>query len=286
MIPMRIRKHLAALLLTPLFVASSSLAQTQATPADDPLLDVATAHLSRALFLRCLCVADTLVFDATGHLETAKTHPEDWTLDGVDLTRVSRKGAEGFEFEGFRSAIRWNDDIKEFRRQQLKTEPIRIVVNGAMTPEALRHAMASIFSLGIDHGLQQSLPPYWQHYFDPRTPWPEDGLKGTQVYTPGSVVAGETVAAPAVQNKPKVDFTPEAARDKITGPSILHVIVDANGVQHRISVFQPLGYGLDAKAVEALEKAKFAPVKVAGKQVAASVLVREEFKVETISSLQ
>ena len=136
-----------------------------------------------------------------------------------------------------------------------------------------------MFSLGIDRPLQLSLPLFWQHYFDPHTAWPEDGLKGVEVYTPGGTVGGVPVPSPALQNKPSAGFTDEAARDKVTGPVILHLIVDATGAQHRVYIVQPLGYGLDAKAVAAIEKAKFAPITVAGRQVASMLLVRQDFSI-------
>ena len=121
MMRMRFRLQLAsAILLTGVFAATFAHAQgiapQAASPPEDPLMDVATGQLGRALILRCLCVADTLQFNAQGHLETAKTHAEDWTLSAVDLQKVQRKGPEGFEFDGLRVAIRWNEDAKEFQR--------------------------------------------------------------------------------------------------------------------------------------------------------------------------
>jgi len=281
---MRFRWPFAFALLLTSFLAQAQQPAPAQTPPDDPLFDVATSQLGRALILRCLCVADTLQFDGKGHLETNKTHPEDWTLAGVNLQKVERKGAEGFQFSGVRVAIKWNDDNKEFVRHDLKTEPVKIVINGATTPEELRHAVAAIFSLGIDRALQTSLPPYWQHYFDPHTAWPEDGLKGVQVFTPGGTVAGVPIPAPALLNKPSAEYTLEAAHDKVSGPVLLHLVVDATGAQRRLFVLQPLGYGLDAKAVEAIEKAKFAPITVGGKQVASSLLVKQEFNIAMIQN--
>jgi hypothetical protein len=55
--------------------------------------------------------------------------------------------------------------------------------------------------------------------------------------------------------------------------------VDANGVPLHVSIGQPLGYGLDARAVEAVRKDRFTPAMLAGKPVAANLVVREEFVV-------
>lgn len=57
----------------------------------------------------------------------------------------------------------------------------------------------------------------------------------------------------------------------------LRLVVDASGVPQRISVARPLGYGLDADAVEAMRKWRFAPGTRAGNAVVTGVLVEQQF---------
>ena len=67
-------------------------------------------------------------------------------------------------------------------------------------------------------------------------------------------------------------------RDKVRGPVRLRMVVDAGGVPHRIAIVQPLGYGLDASAVEAMAKWRFDPAMREGQAVAAGVVVQEQFE--------
>jgi TonB family protein len=54
-------------------------------------------------------------------------------------------------------------------------------------------------------------------------------------------------------------------------------VVDSTGTPLRIAIAKPLGYGLDAGAVEAVRKWKFAPGMREGKPVVTGVTVEEDF---------
>jgi TonB family protein len=247
------------------------------TAAKDPVLDAAAQYIGRALFVRCLCTADTLSFEASGRAAPgAKWKPIDWTLAAVDIAKVSRKDAETIELEGTRVGMRWNDDQKEFYRQKMKTEPVKITIAGAGSAEGMDRALAEVFSVGIDHRLEAATPPFWQHYFNPALAWPEDGLKGP-IPVVGTKVVGVEIASPALVKKSPAEFTIEAQRDKVQGPVTLQLVVDAAGRTERIRVVGPLGYGLDASAAEAAAKTTFAPPVVAGKPGAVAMLIKENF---------
>jgi TonB family protein len=67
------------------------------------------------------------------------------------------------------------------------------------------------------------------------------------------------VQAPAVIRKTEPEYTQEAKRAGIEGAILLYVEVGTDGRAHRIRVLKGLGYGLDAKAIDAIREWRFLP---------------------------
>jgi len=289
---MTARLLLSALLA--LVFATSGLAQQPTPPPavqHDPSLDAASNLIGKALFLRCFCAENNLAFDAQGQLAgTAKT--TDWTLAAVNVQKVSRKSPSEIELEGVRVAIRFATDRREFDRHPLNDDKMKLQLAdpaNSTDPAAFSRELAAIFSEGLDHRLQAAMPPYWQHYFNPQLPWPPDDLAGQPIYIagaatriPGATAAGEGFIPVAATKKASAAYTNEASRDRVTGSVDLRIAVDGDGIMRRVVIEQPLGYGLDARAVESLSKWKFLPAKLNGKPVAAFALIRPEFAVVDI----
>jgi TonB family protein len=261
-------------------------AVAQQKPADAPapvvhkdaVLDAASAEVGRALFLRCFCAEDELGFDAAGHPQGA-IKAEDWTLAGVNVQKVERKGAGEIELDGVRVAIRYATDRHEFDRHALPDDKMKIVIADDGDARVFQRALDAVFAVGIDLRLQHAMPEFWQHYFNPQMVWPKDELTGMTIATPGAVGAPADLTAPVVAHRGEASYSNEGSRDKVQGDVLLRMVVDANGVPLHVSIGQPLGYGLDARAVEAVRKDRFTPAMLAGKPVAANVVVREEFVV-------
>jgi TonB family protein len=252
-------------------------------------LDAAAEEIGRALFLRCLCAGDTLRFSAAGEpLGAVKT--TDWTLAAVDVDRVEAKPGVGgdageIELEGVRVAIHYAADRHEFERKPQKDERVRIAIANPGDRERMRRALEAVFAEGIDRRLQQSTPELWQHFFSQAQPWSNDELSAQTIYTAGATVAtGEAkvvVGTPEALHKVAVETTTAAVRDHVQGSAVLRVVVDAEGIPHRVSVAVPLGYGLDAAAAAAVAKMRFRPGTLGGKPVAVAMLLREDFVLVT-----
>jgi len=58
---------------------------------------------------------------------------------------------------------------------------------------------------------------------------------------------------------------------------MLSLVVNAQGEATKIHIVRPLGAGLDAKAVRAVEKWKFAPAEKDGKPVPVKIMVEVDF---------
>ena len=252
------------------------LAAQQAVVAQDAVVEAASQMVGRALYLRCFCSEDNLSFDAEGHvLGLAKA--ADWTLAGVNVQKVERKGSGEIELDGVRVAVRFATDRREFDRHAQNDEKMKIVVADTGDAAAFERALKNVFAMGIDRQLQESMPEFWQHYFDPARVWPQDVLTGQTVESIPAPTATASVAA--LTHRSEASYTSEAAHDRVAGQVRLRIVVDAEGVPRRIAVLQPVGYGLDEKAVEAVGKWRFTPAMDKGKAVNSAVALDEDFVV-------
>jgi TonB family protein len=254
----------------------------------DPALDAAANLIGKALYLRCFCEENNLSFDAQGHpLGTVKT--TDWTLAAVNVQKVDRKSPTELEFEGVRVAIRFAPDRREFDRHPLNDDKMKIQLADSGDPAAFARELSAIFAEGLDLRLQAAMPGYWKHYFNPQLAWPSDELSGVPIYVtgpstriPGATAGGEGFIPVGATKKASASYTPQAGHDRVQGDLVLRVVVDAKGNLQRVVIEQPLGYGLDARAIESLSKWKFTPAKLNGKPVAAYSLIRPEFEIVDI----
>jgi TonB family protein len=246
-------------------------------PGRDEGLNAASLLVGKALFLRGFYLSDELTYDSDGRVQgTPKVG--DWTLAAVNVLKVERRGAGEIELDGVRVAIRYNTDSHEFQRHALNDEKMRLLVKDTGKAKQLETAFAAMFSVGIDPALQRAMPDYWRHYFDPTLAWPQDALSGQTVYALNGVGdQARDVIAPKVEHRADAKYGEFAIRDKVQGPLQLRLVVDASGVPLRIAVARPLGYGLDAGAVEAMTKWRFAPGMKDGAPVASGIAVEQQF---------
>jgi TonB family protein len=283
---------LASVFSAPGSAQSTQPAATAATPAPierrDPALDSAANLIGKALFLRCFCSENNLSFDAQGQpLGNVKT--TDWTLAGINVLKVERKSPSELELEGVRVAIRFATDRREFDRHPLNDDKIKIQLADPGEPSAFARELSAVFSEGLDHRLQAAMPSFWQHYFNPQMPWPSDELTNQTIYTagaatriPGATPGGDAFVPVNATKKASATYTPQASRDRVQGSIDLRVAIDAEGTLRRVAIEQPLGYGLDARAVESLSKWKFVAARLKDQPVAAYTLIRPEFSVVDI----
>jgi TonB family protein len=207
----------------------------------------------------------------------------DWTLAAVNVLKVERRGETEIELDGVRVAIRYNLDNHEFQRHPMNDEKMRIVVKDPGDATGLEKAFGAMFAVGIDPGLQRAMPECWRHYFDPSLAWPEDGLTGQAIYPMyGSADQEKGVTAPKVDHDVEPKYGSFAQRDKVQGAVQMRLVVDVNGVPQRVAVSRPLGYGLDASAVEAVKKWRFAAGMKNGNVVATGVLVEQQFSLMNV----
>lgn len=262
-------------------VAWGQVAATGAVSVDREM-ELAGTMVGKALFLRGFYLANELSYDSAGRV-VGTPKAGDWTVSAVNVLKVERRGEGEIELDGVRVAIRYNADNREFQRHPLNDEKMRMVVKDPGDATRLEKAFAAMFAVGVDPGLQRDMPDYWRHYFDPSLGWPEDGLTGQTIYLMyGTADQGKGVTAPKVAHDVEPKYGSFAQRDKVQGTVQMRLVVDANGVPERIAVSRPLGYGLDASAVEAVKKWRFTSGIKDGNVVATGVLVEQQFSLMNV----
>jgi TonB family protein len=87
------------------------------------------------------------------------------------------------------------------------------------------------------------------------------------IVAPAESIAVGRVSAPVPTYKPEPEYSEEARRAKRAGSVRLSLVVDAEGFAVRMATEQMLGYGLDAKAMEAVKAWRFKPGIKDGKPV-------------------
>ena len=254
---------------------------TAQTPAPQPLssdagVAAAQAWIGRALILRGACLGGELEFDAAGRVKgVPKT--TDWTLAGMDLTAVSRRGSGELELDGIRVFIGYNQGGHVFERHPQKDMKLRVMIPGAASASAVDAEMAAVFSQGEDPAFERVQPPHWSHYFLPQQPWPDDTLKGVAILGLNGKVPVDLVM-PVPEKKPEAEITPEARNAHIRGTVQAMMVVDTAGMPSRIVLRNPLGWGLDQQVADTLTHYRFKPGTLNGQPVATEVIINEEFQ--------
>lgn len=258
---------------SPLLVLLQAGAQAPSVQPDDALA-LAKSYVGLPLFLRCLCTDSKQSYNAHGDLVQPSPKRTDWTLAGFDLQSVSRNADGTLELTGVRVAIRYNPGSKLFDRHPLPYRTIRITLPAPPSEDA-HTALTNLFADGIDYRLQQQVSPEWQRYFAPTAPWKgADALAGVTIYTLSKT--DPLLLPPKPLHHSAWDMTEEAQQDHVTGTIRLQLVIDPAGMPHRITLLQPVGYGLDSLAAEALKKWRFAPATKDGQPVAAQAIIEQQ----------
>ena len=89
---------------------------------------------------------------------------------------------------------------------------------------------------------------------------------------------GGSVSAPSIISSSQPDYTEEARRVRKEGNVVLSLIVDTSGHARNVRVIRPLGFGLDEKAIEAVNQWRFQPSMKDGKPVNVQINIEVEFR--------
>jgi TonB family protein len=176
-------------------------------------------------------------------------------------------------------------------------------MNGPATEASVEAAMSHIF-LNVGDDLADFAPDYWKPCIHAASGLPSDPAlechfsadflavpgvapTGASTHTEDEAALGSgasgvfhpgrgTTAPKLIFNKPP-EFSEEARRAKFQGIATLRLTVDTSGQPTDIHIISPIGCGLDAQAVRAVEQWRFKPSEKDGEPIAAQIAVEVEF---------
>ena len=113
---------------------------------------------------------------------------------------------------------------------------------------------------------------------DPLDQFPSGNSKESDTPPPaGTLRVGNGVKPPRATYQPEPSFSEPARKARYQGVVTMALIVDKDGLPQKIHILNPLGGGLDAKAVEAVSTWKFHPAEKNGQPVAVQIAVEVDF---------
>jgi TonB family protein len=138
----------------------------------------------------------------------------------------------------------------------------------------LSKALNVMFAPSLDDSVIATLPGYWQNYFATK-----EGKARTQRVDASTLRPGGNVKPPQLLTVLDPASNDYAQKNYIAGMVFLQMVVDANGRPGAVTIVRPIGFGLDEKAVEAVEHAQFRAGTLNGKPVPELVNLQVTFRI-------
>jgi TonB family protein len=138
----------------------------------------------------------------------------------------------------------------------------------------LSKALNVMFAPALDDSVIATLPMYWQNYFATK-----EGKARTEREDASALRPGGEVKPPRLLTVIDPASNDYAQKNNIAGMVFLHVVVDANGRPGDVTIVRPIGFGLDERAVEAVEHAQFRAGTLKGKPVSEVVNLQVTFRI-------
>lgn len=268
-----------------------------ASPARADLHDLEkqlqSAYEGKTVVLRHFYRGDHLQFHSDGTL-IGSVPVGVWTVDGeLSVEKISLR--PGFiELTGRRIYVAFDSQKKPVdylttisglpRKERKELEEMLRDLNvqvgielPSQAPEEadVLAAMRAVF-LAPGESMMEVVPDYWQNYFAYLEGKPENQPKSSESVTRVNPAAG--VSPPRQIHAPEPEYSETARRAKYTGGIVVQLVVDATGTVRDVQIVDPLGIGLDEKAVAAVEKWEFDPATKDGKPVAVLLQVTVTFQ--------
>ncbi|MDZ7638935.1 MAG: TonB family protein [Bryobacterales bacterium] len=92
---------------------------------------------------------------------------------------------------------------------------------------------------------------------------------------------GPGVTAPQILKKVEPEFTSEAREALVQGTVLLVAVINVSGRAQNIEIVSPIGFGLDERAITALEQWLFRPAMYRGKAVASLASIEVNFRLQS-----
>ena len=94
--------------------------------------------------------------------------------------------------------------------------------------------------------------------------------------------SSEASSAPvfaSLEHSVDAEDSPEAREKRIQGASVVSLLVDDDGIPEKVTTVRPLGYGLDEKAIEAVNQYRLKPATYQGAPIPSRITVEVNFHI-------
>jgi len=280
-----------AVLFAPLLL-SILLAAPLARAGDNVEDQLKADYADKVLTLRHFYTGNRLHFRSDGEL-TGFAPIGPWTLDGQISVKSIKVHGRAVQIRGRRVCLVFDLKDKPARdvlvflaeskakdRDKLeapfRANEVEIEIEFASEKPDLDQVIAAMNAIFLKSGesMRDFVPDFWQDYLDQAEGQPKRVRHSSDpVY---AVKRGE-ISPPRVTYQPNPEFSEDARRAKYQGTTVLSLVIDESGSARDIEIVNPLGLGLDEKAVEAVSTWKFEPGKKDGKPVSVRVAVETDF---------
>ena len=165
---------------------------------------------------------------------------------------------------------------KALKRRQVE---IRIEMPPNPDPKEIPETLHAVF-LAPEEPMGNIAPSYYRDFFAKREGQSKAQELPAGVFRLASVgsKAGD-ITPPHLLKKTDPEYSEIARQLKYQGTAELSLVVDASGSVQNVQVTQPLGAGLDEKAIAAVSQWKFDPATKGGKAVAVAIAVEVDFRI-------
>ncbi|HZD45181.1 MAG TPA: energy transducer TonB [Acidobacteriaceae bacterium] len=138
----------------------------------------------------------------------------------------------------------------------------------------LSMALNVMLAPALDDSVIATLPAYWQNYFATKA-----GKARAQRVDASALRPGGDVKPPHLLTVLDPASSDYAQKNNIAGMVFLQMVVDAQGRPGEVTIVRPIGFGLDERAVEAVEHAQFRAGTLNGKPVSEVVNLQVTFRI-------
>lgn len=250
--------------------------------------EISARLVGKPLYLRGFWTGEKLRFDGNG--VPAKGYPAaPFTASGVDVDQVQLRG-DTLRLDGVRVVLGFKDnpvgDRFEMDRSRgpgrpADLEPVKVEIEIKGTRgRDFGKALQAVFATNLAD-LMPSLPECWRWYagqhFVPQAATAAP-VERRQPPVAGGRVGGR-VSQPRLLKSVDPEFSEYARVLKVSGNVLVHLVVGTDGLPRHVEVRRPVGFGLDEKAVEAVQQYRFEPAVKDGQAVPVELAVDVNFQI-------
>jgi len=307
-------RHLLAAIATATIVVLAAVVIPAHAQSPDLKQHLQEQYRGKTLLVRGFYAGSLLHFDSAGTLRD-RLPGGDWTLDGVVRIEDVRVSRDRMTIRANRLHLGWvpgsgltelhdlvGSDKVEMDKDEKKNRAIEIVADlGSGGTTAADAALAHIFVTSQDN-FADLVPDYWKPcvwvaaagsdektYRSCRFSPEFLAIPGVALHSEANASlpagpdssaifqVGHGISPPKSVSQRGPDYAEEARRARHQGTVILRLVVDAQGLPTNVHITDPLGCGLDAKAVQTVETWKFKPAEKDGQPVSVEIAVEVGF---------